>query len=148
VLVVAAPSLPTAQPQADTSAPEATADISLPPPVAGVPDLVASGMQWSSSPKKNQPISIQVRVTNSGTGAAGPFTVVWYANQDEVGCTWNSPGLAAGASKNFDCQHVYNDFPTKTSTYWVTLKVDTGNQVAESNESNNARDTPRLIVKP
>jgi hypothetical protein len=136
VQVVAAP--PTPIPPSPTS--------TLPPPVAGVPDLVAAGMQyWPSPAHNNQPVSIQVKVTNKGTAPAGSFSVSWLSNQSQPGCSWNVNGLGVGASKNLDCQFTYQGNPT--ATYWITLVVDTSNQVAESDEGNNSRDG-KLKVSP
>lgn len=118
----------------------------LPPPVAGAPDLVASGMQyWPSPAKNNQPISIQVKVTNSGNAPADSFTVVWLSNQDTPGCDWSVQGLGVGASKNLECEFTYNG--NATASYWTSLVVDSGSEIAESNEGNNSRDVT-LKVKP
>lgn len=135
VQVVAAPPLPPTATPTNTQTPE---------PV-GVPDLVASGMQYWPSPGKNaQPIDIQVKVTNSGTAAAGGFTVVWLSNQTLPGCDWSVSGLGVGESKTLDCQFTYNGNPT--ASYWTTLVVDSASQVAESNESNNSRDVTLKVA--
>ncbi len=130
--IVAAPPLPTA-----TVTPEPT----------GAPDLVATGIQyWPSPAKKGKPVSIQVRVTNSGDAPAGEFTVVWLSNQDKPGCSWTVPaGLGVGESKDLECEFTYGG--NATATYWVTLIVDSKDQVEESNEDNNSRDD-KLYVKP
>jgi uncharacterized protein YraI len=147
VKVVAAPPtpiVPTSVPPTPTftQAPE----VILAPPVAGTPDLVASGMQyWPSPAKNNEPVSIQVKVTNSGNAPAGSFAVSWLSNQNAPGCDWTVQGLGVGASQNLDCEFTYHG--NATASYWITLVVDTGNQVAESNEGNNSRDG-KLQVKP
>jgi hypothetical protein len=142
VQVVAAPPTPIPPSPTNTQPAEAV----LAPPVAGTPDLVASGMQyWPNPAKNNQPISIQVKLTNSGSAPAGSFSVSWLSNQDAPGCNWDVQGLGVGASKNLDCEFTYNG--NATANYWITLVVDTGNQVAESNEGNNKRDG-KLQVKP
>jgi len=142
VQIVAAPALPTAQPQANTDTSGSTTS-------SGTPDLVAAGMQWAPNPgKKNQPMTIQVRVRNTGSAPAGEFTVVWLSNQSEPGCSWTVSGLNASTTTDLECQFTYTLYPTKTSTFWVTLKVDTGNQVAESNEGNNERSANDLLVQP
>ena len=135
VQVVAAPPLP----------PTATPTNTEVPPVAGVPDLVASGMQYWPNPAKNaQPIDIQVKVTNNGTAPSGGFSVVWLSNQDLPGCNWSVSGLGVGESKNLDCQFTYNG--NATASYWTTLVVDSGGQVAESNEGNNSRDVTLKVA--
>lgn len=117
------------------------------PPVVGDPDLVASAIQWSGPAHKNQALPIQVQVTNSGNAAAGQFTVVWLSNQDEPGCDWVVSGLAAGKSKILECTFTYTYKPASTSTFWVTLEVDTGGDVDESNEGNNSQSS-QITVQP
>ncbi len=125
--VVAAPPLPTVTPTSTGQ------------PASNLPDLIASGMQYSPNPARNaQPISIQVKVTNSGAVAAGAFSVVWLSNQDLAGCEWPVPELAAGASQILECEFTYNG--NDTANYSVTLIVDSGETVEESNEGNNRRD--------
>lgn len=144
VPVVAAPPFPTSPPQTNT--PESTEESSLPAPVAGMPDLVAGGMQYYPDPaKNNQPIAIQVKVTNNGTAPANQFKVVWLSNQSQAGCDWTVAGLGVGASQNLECNFTYNG--NASATYWVTLIVDSGNQIAELNEGNNSREA-QLKVQP
>lgn len=139
VQLVAAPPLPTLPPATNTPL-----VIILPPPVAGVPDLVASAYQYSPQPAiKNQTAYIMVTVTNSGTAPAGSFTVSWFSNQTTPGCDWTVQGLGVGKSKNLECQFTYNK---TNSGYWVSFTVDSGNQIAESNESNNSRDWKWQVV--
>jgi hypothetical protein len=133
VQVVAAPPTPIPPSPTNTQPPE----IILAPPVAGMPDLVASAYQYAPQPAiKNQAASIMVRVTNNGTAPAGGFTVSWYSNQTMPGCDWAVQGLGVGKSKDLECEFTYN----KSATYWVSFVVDSGNQVAESDEGNNSRD--------
>jgi len=133
-VVEASPLPPTATPT-NTEVPEP----------AGVPDLVASGMQYWPSPAKNaQPIDIQVKVTNSGTAPAGGFAVVWLSNQTLPGCDWSVSGLGVGESKTLDCQFTYNGSPT--ASYWTTLIVDSASQVVEANENNNSRDVTLKVA--
>jgi hypothetical protein len=154
VQIVAAPVLPTAQPVADTGSSGSTGDTgssgdTSSPAAAGQPDLVANGMQFAPEPgQKDHAGSVQVRVTNNGSALASEFTVVWYANQDEAGCTWTVQGLGAGASKALSCPYTYTSarYPTASSNFSVWFKVDTGNQVAESNEGNNSSPLARWTV--
>lgn len=134
VQIVAAPPLPTVPSPTNT----------LPPPVAGLPDLVASGMQyWPDPARNNQPVAIQVKVTNNGTAPAGQFTVVWLSNQSLPGCSWTVSGLGIGASKNLECEFTYNGHPS--ADYWITLVVDARNQLVELDEGNNERDGTLLV---
>jgi hypothetical protein len=122
-----------------------------PPPATGTADLVADAMQFAPTPgQKDQVGYIQVRVTNSGTAAAGQFTVAWLSNQDRPGCSWTVPGLAAGASKALSCTFTYTtaEYPAASSSFTVSLVVDTGSQVVESNEGNNSRFAKWTVVRP
>jgi uncharacterized protein YraI len=151
VQVVAAPPTPTSPPPTSTFTPEPTEEVSLPPPVAGAPDLTANGMHFSPDPGvKDQHIHVQVSVKNIGTAAAGPFTVAWLSNQDFPGCDWNVSGLAAGASEVLDCTFTYTtaQYSAPSNDFYVTLVVDSGRQVAESNEGNNSRDGQLTVVRP
>ena len=126
---------PTVQPS-----PTFTDTPSQPPVIAGVPDLVAIGIQYAPYPAKNdQIIDIQVKVTNNGTASSGSFVVAWLSNQDAPGCSWTVSDLGAGEEKNLDCQFTYNRNVTKAVTYWTTLTVDPTNQIPESNEDNNSQ---------
>ena len=73
-----------------------------------------------------------VTVENSGTGDAGSFNVALYADDTEVD-TISVAGLAAGASTvvNFDWT------PVEVKTYTLRAEADTGDAVAESDETNN-----------
>lgn len=137
------PEAPTSTPT-DTPTPTFTPTETLSP--LGLPDLTASGMQSFPNPAKNaQPISIQVKVTNSGNAPARDFSVVWLSNQTRPGCAWVVPILEAGESRNLDCQFTYEG--NATASYWTTLIVDSKNQVEEADETNNKRETT-LKVSP
>jgi hypothetical protein len=73
-----------------------------------------------------------ITVENSGTGDAGSFNVALYADDTEVD-TISVAGLAAGASTvvNFDWT------PEEVKTYTLRAEADTGDAVAESDETNN-----------
>ncbi|GEM_PF-1724421 len=134
VQVVAAP--PTPQPTA-------TEKVSLPPPVAGVPDLVAYAWQWAPDPgKKDQNLSIMVAVTNNGTAPAGRFTVSWLSNQTIPGCSWTVNSLAVGERRDLECTFVYSSaqYPAASNTFDIAFIVDPDNRVAESNEGNNKKE--------
>lgn len=134
VQVVAAP--PTPQPTA-------TEKVSLPPPVAGTPDLVAYAWQWAPDPgKKDQNLSIMVSVTNNGTAPAGQFTVSWLSNQTTPGCSWTVNSLAVGERQDLECTFVYSSaqYPAASNTFYIAFIVDPDNRVEESNEGNNKKE--------
>ncbi len=131
--------IPPTDPPTPTLAPTET------PLPMGLPDLTASGMQYFPNPAKNaQPIAIQVKVTNNGNAPARDFSVVWLSNQTLPGCAWVVPVLEAGESKNFDCQFTYEG--NVAASYWTTLIADSENQVEESDETNNKRETTLKVA--
>jgi hypothetical protein len=139
---VAAPPLPTAKPTKEPDPPEATEDTS-PPPVAGAPDLVATGMMVHPNPAtKGVPIDVRVGVKNQGNAAAGSFSVEWWSSSGKVGCNWTVASLAPGESIDLDCTYTY----TSWSTYTIKEVIDPANSVTESNEGNNSRQAS-LVVK-
>jgi subtilase family serine protease len=81
-------------------------------------------------------VHVMVKVTNAGSGDAGSFVVKWMANQDLGGCHWTMSRLAAGKSKDLECEYTYT---WSASKYTSTLFVDSDGSVTESNESNNKR---------
>lgn len=128
VQVVAAPPLPTSAPQAAEEPAEESGS-------SGTPDLVAAGMQYYVVSGKT--VHVMVRVTNTGNGKAGGFSVRWWANQNLGGCDWQVQGLGAGKSKDLECDYKYE---WGANDYWSVLLVDSGSQVSESDEGNNKKD--------
>ncbi|HMB25441.1 MAG TPA: CARDB domain-containing protein [Anaerolineales bacterium] len=129
VQVVAAPALPTAAP---TKVSDSNDDDNND---SGTPDLVASGMQYYVVSGKK--VHVMVKVTNTGDGTAGSFIVNWTANQDLGGCHWTMTKLAAGKSKDLECDYTYT---WGAKSYWSVLTVDSDGTVKESNEGNNSKD--------
>ncbi|HEX2995591.1 MAG TPA: CARDB domain-containing protein [Anaerolineales bacterium] len=127
VQVVAAPALPTAAPT-KASDDDDNDD-------SGTPNLVAAGMQYYVVSGKT--VHVMVKVTNDGGAEAGPFIVNWTANQTKGGCHWSMTKLAAGKSKDLECEYTYIWGATN---YWSVLTVDAEGTVTESNESDNEQD--------
>jgi uncharacterized protein YraI len=143
VQIVAAPVLPTAQPTA-------TGETVQEPPASGMPDLVAYAWQWAPKPgKKDQNLSIMVSVTNNGTAAAGRFNVSWLSDQTAPGCSWTVESLAVGERQDLECQFVYSStqYPSNSSTFWITFIVDPGSHIPELNEGNNKREDKWTVTK-
>ncbi len=130
VQIVAAPPSPTSAPVADdTSSDSGTSGSS-----SGTPDLVAFAMQYYVVSGKT--VHVMVSVKNTGDGAAGSFVVTWLANQDLGGCHWTLSRLAAGKSKDLECDYTYEWAANK---YVSTLLVDSDGNVTESDEGNNKK---------
>lgn len=116
-----------------------------PPPPPLMPDLVITQITYSpAAPHKGDLVTVKVTSYNQGTGAAGPYTVEWYAAGPTVGCTWPVSGNNAGGGKVLTCTYTYLGW---NHGYVTKAIADTANTVAESNESNNTT-TQVLDVSP
>ncbi len=109
------------------------------------PDLVVESITFSpSSPVVGQPVAFTIRIKNQGTGTASPgssyFVVDFYIDHQPTGCgdygqpigVVTSP-LAPGATLDFTYTHVF----TTEGTHQAWAFVDSGCQVAESDDGNN-----------
>jgi subtilase family serine protease len=115
------------------------------------PDLIVSSIVTSPySPLAGQNVTVTVTVKNQGGGAAGAFRVDIYKHQD----TAPPPGLAgdeycpisslaAGATTTCVKPVSY----ATAGTYKMWAQVDTDQQVAETNETNNTK-YKTVTVKP
>ena len=75
-------------------------------------------------------------VQNFGAGDAGPFSVAIYGGCPQEAVSFaprDVPGLAAGATKFISIKFTF----TNTGDCYLGVTVDSGNTVAETNESNN-----------
>lgn len=117
-------------------------DITIEP---ALPDLVVTYLSGPSSGTIGGQIAIQVTVRNQGYLSAGNFRVGFYFSTDSLITTsdvysgyCSFSGLSAGYSTS--CS-VNIGVPSSLSpgTYYLGAIVDDWNQVAESNEGNNAR---------
>jgi hypothetical protein len=113
------------------------------------PDLVLKNVQISGTVANGNTFTVKFIVNNQGTADAGPFTVKAAFSVDQnIGSVGKYPndtllftasftGLAAGASTpTQSLPAVFSGFPIH-GTYYVVIKVDADDQVAECNETNN-----------
>ena len=122
------PPSPTPSPT-DTPTPTATATIFV-----GQPDIYISDITYNpASPHQGDLITIKVTTYNKGNTAAGPYMVEWYSSPAMKQCEWAVPGNNANGGKVLTCTYTYNSW----STYTTRAVADTGNTVAESDETNN-----------
>ena len=92
--------------------------------------------------------------TNAGAGAAGASTTGFYLSanlfldsSDVLIGSRSVPALAAGASSSGSTSLTI-PATTPTGTYYVIVDADYTNQVAESNETNNTRNTLGIAIGP
>lgn len=99
------------------------------------PDVAIPGQYWST----------WFKVENTGQAPSGDFTVSYYASLDETidGGDHHLGDVRvssiAGGGQDFPTLNI-NEFSETIpdDTYYVLLDIDSGDEVAESNESNNA----------
>jgi subtilase family serine protease len=98
-----------------------------------------------ASPVQGQPASIAISVRNAGTCAAGGFVVQFKSDLfAPTGPSRSVNGLAAGAATTLD---VSFNFP-QPGNFQTIVQVDTGNAVAETNESNNLEIQSVTVLPP
>ncbi len=109
------------------------------------PDLTVTGASWSpNAPVENDAVTLSAVVRNAGAVASGATNVNFYLGTTKAG-TANVGALAAGASATVSV----NVGPRNAGSYPLSAKVDEGNVVVESDETNYsfAGSSP-LVVTP
>jgi hypothetical protein len=109
------------------------------------PDLTITGASWSpSAPVETDAVTLSAVVRNAGAVASGATNVNFYLGTAKAG-TANVGALAAGGSATVSV----NVGPRDAGSYPLSAKVDEGNVIIESNETNNgfAGSSP-LVVTP
>jgi hypothetical protein len=119
-----------------------------PPPEPLFPDLYVSEFQinYGNPIDDDVPIHVRLGVYNQGTAAAGAYTVrFWgletFANHS---CEWDVPSTNAKGGRILECDMQYASI--YADGLRAMVKVDVGNTVAESNESNNTFYQPLNFV--
>ena len=104
----------------------------------GQADLVVQGVGIQpANPVQGQPIAVRVTIANHGDAEASGFNVYWKPEGATfIGCSWDVQSIAPGAEQTLTCD--YQGYPQAGSYNWGA-RVDTDNEVAESNEGNNDR---------
>lgn len=106
------------------------------------PDLTVTGLSWSpASPDETQGVILKAAVRNTGVLASPPTTVNFYlgdslAGSASVGAL--EPGASADISKDIG--------PKEAGSYAVTAKIDEGNTVIETDDTNNSYTSPSQLV--
>lgn len=127
---VAAPPLPTA---------------TLTPVISLLPDLYVSEYAWLPvPPHMGVAFHVRVGVYNQGDGPSSAFTVKWWLSSlGSPSCSWNVPSLVAHGGKILQCSYTPGGW---NNAYPSLVVVDTGNDVAESNEGNNTQSAPLQVA--
>ncbi len=118
-----------------------------PPAAAGQPDLRITDITLNpATPKKGQAVAVKVTSMNKGNTASGAYTVQWWAGElfGAPACTWNIGGMVAQGGQVSTC--IYAGYPSVYDSINTKAVVDSGNNVAESNEGNNNM-TKAIVVE-
>lgn len=106
-----------------------------------LPDLISSWLNVPIVAVSGQPVVLQGQVMNAGSATAGASTAQFmlsaspsHSNATGIGAAMSVPSLGSGASSGVLSTTWW---PPSTGVYYVTLRADRANQIAESNESNN-----------
>jgi len=144
------PTTPTATPTTQATATPSQTPTPTETPVA-IPDLVFSAGLSTTPPSgainAGQPVVVNTTIRNQGGSAANSlFWVDLYADTEpEIGTSgiaWQAiSGLAAGTSTSLSLEYVF----TTPGTYTLTAMVDSYNDIAEGNETNNV-STPLVVI--
>ncbi len=112
----------------------------------GQPDLVVDGMAFSPYPPvRGGDTLVEIRIRNAGNAAAGAFGWSWQAGSSSPMLGAVPGGLGAGASETVSLTWR----PEGAYTELITVaRVDTGNGVAESDETNNELRQTIQVVAP
>ena len=132
--------------------------LTVQPPSASTPtatiDLAGASETNSGSASWGQTVTVQASVRNSGTAASGAFTEQWYLSQDPTGSSddillsLSSGGTgytvtSVAANSTSGQFSVTLQLPSALpagwsgSNFYLVMRTDSGNQVAETNENNN-----------
>jgi hypothetical protein len=101
-----------------------------------------------SPPVQGQPVQVRVGVYNKGTSPSGPFSVNWWPgeNYQQPECSWQVDSLVPNGGRILTC--TYQGYPSWYAQIVTMTEVDSSNQVAESNENNNANRETIKVSKP
>jgi hypothetical protein len=112
-----------------------------------LPDLVVDAVTGNSIAKAGQQVGVSARVRNQGDVAAGPFRIDFFYATDatleqQLGASVAScqlAGLAADAATDCAAPTGLTVPRIGAGDYVIAARVDAGNQVGETIESNNTR---------
>ena len=114
------------------------------------PDLYVSEFALTPNPPtKGNNVHVRLGVYNQGNAAVStPFTVEWYAgsNYATPACTWTVDSLAARGGRILECDKS-DAWASHYASIATRVKVDSGNTVSESDESNNIKDTTIQVMQ-
>lgn len=132
------PAAPTTEPTTEaTEPPTVTEAPPEPPPPPPLGDLIIESFTVPSTVTQDVEAVGAMYVKNVGPGATGPTDVFWYGTCPEGGFTVSPQEVPALAAGEQDYVRITFTF-ISTGDCRVGARIDNDNNVAESNEGNNA----------
>ncbi len=121
-----------------------------PTPEPAQPNLKVDWIQFDPYPPvQGQQTQVKVQVYNHGSARAnGTFWVRWWAGVDFVGgphCSWHINGMNAHGGRVLTCNYIYSSWYGQLETM---ARVDTENEIPESNENDNELRKIISVSKP
>ena len=127
--------------------------ITIRPNVAALPDLTLENLRLGSLTfQQGQTLTGEVQINNGGLARASAFNVVFFLSRDNIASIEDLQGVystesfldATTATNRIGSISIPSNFPI--GQYYLILKVDPNNQIAESNEDNNTLIATNLIT--
>lgn len=115
-----------------------------PEPVIGKPDLKAMIMSGNTTINSNSDVTLKFSISNAGNRVAGSSYAYVYSGSKLLK-TVSVESIAAGSSVNK--QIILAGSELGSGTHSIYVKADGGNEVTESNESNNNSNSVNVTVK-
>jgi len=130
-------SAPTITPALDsdlTPKPTFSPTLTSTPTIPRQADLYISEYSFDHPPTKGEEFTVKIGVYNQGNAAAGAFWWEWWSSSAKRICRERIDGLAAHGGRIVYCPHTYAGW----SNYATKAVADADDEVAESDEENNA----------
>jgi ELWxxDGT repeat protein len=127
--------------------------VTIRPNVAALPDLTLENLRLGSLTfQQGQTLTGEVQINNGGLARANAFNVVFFLSRDNIASIEDLQGVystesfldATTATNRIGSISIPSNFPI--GQYYLILKVDPNNQIAESNEDNNTLIATNLIT--
>ncbi len=96
-------------------------------------DLYINGYTFNHAPKQGEAFTISISIYNQGNAAASGFWWEWWPTVASYACRQRIDSMAAHGGRVVTCTYTYGGW----ANYVTKAVVDTGNEVVESDETNN-----------
>jgi len=116
-----------------TPTPEPTTTLTPTPTTSPQADLYISEYSFNHPPKSGEAFTVKIGIYNKGNKAASGFWWEWWPTHANYACRQRIDSLAAHGGRIVYCTYTYSSW----STYATKAVADSGNEIVESDETNN-----------